>query len=161
MGTTESRPVPQMTVNSIDADVPLVPPIVFFLLIAVAFGIRRKIEDPGCPFLPEIMQKQRALRWTIFVLGIIGSALAMADAASALHAAGSGVTFTPVAGLATTGAFAATRNPIYCLLLGTLPLLAVLFDSAWILVMTAPMFLCAPSRLVFSRTRCLARASAL
>ena len=58
-----------------------------------------------------------------------------------LHGAGSGVAFTPVAGITTSGIYAHTRNPIYVgMVMGVLPGLAVLFDSAWPLISAAPMF---------------------
>ena len=58
-----------------------------------------------------------------------------------LQGAGSGVAFTPVAGITTSGIYAYTRNPIYvAMVMGVLPGLALLFDSAWPLISAAPMF---------------------
>ena len=58
-----------------------------------------------------------------------------------MHAAGSGIAFTPTASIARGGPFAYTRNPFYSMLIFVqLPALALLFDCGWLLVATAPMF---------------------
>jgi hypothetical protein len=54
----------------------------------------------------------------------------------------SGENFVPVGGLACTGIYQYTRNPLYCgLLFVALPGAAVVLDSAWLLVGMVPLFL--------------------
>lgn len=50
-----------------------------------------------------------------------------------LDAAGSGILFTTVEGLATTGIFARSRNPLYLVLLLSTAAFAMLVDSIWFL----------------------------
>ena len=52
---------------------------------------------------------------------------------------GSGVNFTPVKDIATTGLFKFSRNPLYLAMLGLLPAASVLFDTKWLLMVSAPL----------------------
>ena len=62
----------------------------------------------------------------------------MTTGGGVLEAAGSGVAFTPVKGLATTGLYALSRNPLYMGLVFTaVPAFAVLLDSVWPMFLTA------------------------
>ena len=91
-------------------------------------------------FLPDEISSLTA-RLTLFVLGISASFAAFQAAAAELHDAGSGVAFTPVAGITTTGPYAYSRNPLYVLFVFVkMPLLALLFDSAWLVFSAGAMF---------------------
>ena len=138
MGATTSKP-PQITTNSLDADVPIIPPIVLLLLLTCCALLAKFVHR--FRFLPPYLSSRLA-RYTMFAL-MLGISLQTVffPALEAMHTAGSGVAFTPTAGVATTGVFAYTRNPFYCLLIFVqMPMLAILFDCAWIVVAIAPMF---------------------
>jgi protein-S-isoprenylcysteine O-methyltransferase Ste14 len=137
MGATASTPA-QITINSADADVPIVPPIVLLFLLAVAALLAIKLDRFS--FLPDSLRSLK-VRTSIFVLGFGTSLHVHFSALEQLHDAGSGVAFTPTAGIAIGGPYEYTRNPFYSLLIFVqMPLLALLFDSAWIICMMAPMF---------------------
>ena len=70
-----------------------------------------------------------------FFVGIMSFGLHMkAECDMALNAAGAEFNFTPVKGIATSGPYATSRNPMY-MALCLLPIGgACLFDNAWILL---------------------------
>ena len=79
----------------------------------------------------------------MFVIAFLATVIPLnIVAARELHDVGSGVAFTPVGGLATEGIFSMTRNPLYVgVLFVAMPLLACIFDNAWILIVMAPMWI--------------------
>lgn len=139
MGAAGSRPTPQISVNAMDADVPIIPPIVLLFLLAMS-GVFVKFVD-RFRVLPDYLNSMAA-RATIFAVLLAASLKAVLfPALEAMHEAGSGLAFTPTASVATTGPFEYTRNPFYCLLIFVqMPMLAILFDCGWIVVAIAPMF---------------------
>lgn len=122
-----------------DADVPIVPPIVLLLLL-LGSGVLAKFVD-RFRVLPDYVNSLAA-RVTIFVVLLAASLqIVILPGIDAMHEAGSGLAFTPTASVATTGPFEYTRNPFYCLLIFVqLPMLAILFDCGWIFIAIAPMF---------------------
>ena len=140
MGASESKP-PQITIHSFDADVPIVPPIVLLLLLSLAAILARYVDQ--LTFVPEVFDRglQKIVRTAVFVVAFGVSISQHLAALDEMHAAGSGLAFTPTASVATGGPFAITRNPFYTLLIFVqLPALAVLFDCGWLIVAIAPMF---------------------
>ncbi len=134
---------PQMTINSPDAEVPLIPPIIFFSLLLACATLAKTLPPPygRYRFLPDWLAPLR-VRTTLFALVLSLGVYVFAAAANDLHAADSGVSFTPVGGIATGGMYAHSRNPLYVLFAFViLPSLAMAFDCAWPLFAAAPMFL--------------------
>ena len=44
MGAAQTKPVPQITINSLDAEVPLIPPVVLLALLAVSGLLARSVD---------------------------------------------------------------------------------------------------------------------
>ena len=143
MGATPSKPPPQITVGGrdcgiADADVPIVPPVFLLILLAIAFLLARFV-DPFT-FLPDSI-KPLKVRLALFTIVFGSSIYGHMQAMDALHGAGSGIAFTPTASVATSGPYAYTRNPFYCLLIFVqVPAIALVWDCGWIIVAIAPMF---------------------
>ena len=122
-----------------DADVPIIPPIVLLFLLT-ASGVFAKFVD-RFRVLPDYLNNLAVRVAAFVVLLAVSMQLVFFPALEAMHEAGSGVAFTPTASVATTGPFEYTRNPFYCLLIFVqMPMLAILFDCGWIVVAIAPMF---------------------
>ena len=114
MGATGSKEPAQITINSADADVPIIPPIILLVLLVLSAGLAKTMDR--FRFLPDYLASL-PLRCTLFAAACAANAAIFLPALEAMHEAGSGVAFTPTAGIATTGPFATTRNPFYCLLI--------------------------------------------
>lgn len=137
MGASASTPA-QITINSMDADVPIIPPIVLLALLAISALLAKFVDR--FRWMPDDLNSLR-LRLTLFMALFTFSVKIHLDALDEMHKAGSGLAFTPVAGIATEGPFAYSRNPFYTLLIFVqLPMLAMLFDSGWLLFSVAPMY---------------------
>ena len=81
--------------------------------------------------LPKFM-KNIYIRAAVGAGAIIATYLLIADGSSSLAEAGSGVAFTPVQGLATTGLYQYSRNPLYFGLTFFCGFsAAITFDSCW------------------------------
>ena len=142
MGSALSRSAetPQITINSIDADVPIIPPIVLLILLAAAAGAA-KLTGARIRFLPDEINALK-VRLGLFALMFAVSVHVHIDSLEQLHNAGSGLAFTPTAGIATGGPYSYTRNPFYTsLIFLQMPALAIAFDCGWLLFAIAPMFL--------------------
>ena len=138
MGATSSKPTPQITINSADADVPIIPPIIFLGLMATSALLAKYVDRFA--FLPDYLQSLR-VRLSIFMALFTACLMLHMEALDAMHTAGSGLNFLPTANIAITGPFAYTRNPFYSMLIFVqLPMLALLFDCGWIAFSIAPMF---------------------
>ena len=97
MGAATSKP-PQITTNALDADVPIIPPIVLLLLLTCCALLAKFVHR--FRFLPPYLSSRLA-RYTMFAL-MLGISLQTVffPALEAMHTAGSGVAFTPTAGVA-------------------------------------------------------------
>lgn len=139
MGAYQAKPEPpQISINALDADVPIIPPIVLLALLVLSLLLAKTVDrfrivpDPLSPL------KVRAALFALLFGGYLHVHLAAMDE---LHAAGSGIAFTPTAGVAKTGPYTYTRNPFYCgLIFCVMPALALLFDCGWLVFAIAPMF---------------------
>ena len=130
--------MPAVTINSLDADVPIIPPIVI-LLLAVICALLAKFVDRN-RFLPDALSSLK-IRASLFALLAAGFIQIHLGALDALHGAGSGLAFTPTAGIATDGPYAYTRNPFYVLIVFVqMPAVAILCDCAWLIFAIAPLF---------------------
>ena len=137
---SRSAVTPQITINSIDADVPIIPPIVLLILLSAAAGAA-KLTGARIRFLPDEINALK-VRLGLFALMFAVSVHVHIDALDEMHNAGSGLAFTPTAGIATGGPFSYTRNPFYTsLIFLQMPALAIAFDCGWLLFAIAPMFL--------------------
>ena len=82
--------------------------------------------------------KSLAFRGSVLSAAAASVYFVIENGSNELTAAGSGVAFTPVGGLATTGLYAMTRNPLYfSLVFIGVPGLACAIDSSWPLFLTA------------------------
>ena len=141
MGAALSRAsvVPQITINSVGADVPIIPPIVLLVLLMTA-AVAAKLTGARIRFLPDEISA-RKVRLSICALIFAVSSKVHLDAIEEMHNAGSGLAFYPTAGIATGGPFAVTRNPFYAMLVFLqMPALAIAFDCGWLLLAIAPMW---------------------
>ena len=133
-----SKPPPQLTINASDAEIPLIPPIIFALLLAACLTLGKMATRYR--FLPDYLASLR-VRLALLALLVAVSIPPQVLSAGELHEAGSGVAFTPVGGLATGGTYSYSRNPLYVMLtFVVLPGLGVTFDSAWPVFAAGPMF---------------------
>ena len=131
----------QLSVSGFGADVPILPPILCFALLVVAFTFHyvkpRKL-------LPKIMTgtKSVMLRMSIFAGVVASGYYFMTAGVEALDEAGSGVNFTEVNGLVTdTFPYNHTRNPLYVVIVYfVFPSFSILFDSKWFLFLMPIMF---------------------
>ena len=90
-------------------------------------------------FLPDVLQPIPA-RLAIFAVALSVNVKLTWDCAAVFEQVNSGVMFSPVEGIATTGPFAVSRNPLYVVGVVTiLPSMAILFDCKWFLLF-APLF---------------------
>ena len=136
---SRSAVTPQITINSADADVPIIPPIVLLMVLATA-AAAAKLTGARIRFLPDEINALK-VRLGLFALICAVSVHVHIDALEEMHNAGSGHAFTPTAGIATGGPFAYTRNPFYTILIFLqMPALAIAFDCGWLLFAIAPMF---------------------
>tara|TARA_B110001452_G_C15215626_1_gene421560 strand:- start:1068 stop:1442 length:375 start_codon:yes stop_codon:yes gene_type:complete len=111
MGSGGSKSsAPQLSINAADADVPMVPPIMLILLCTASLILAKTVTRYR--FLPDELSALKT-RVAIFTLATSIFARFFLESRDELHAAGSGVAFTPVAGIATTGPYAHSRNPLY------------------------------------------------
>ena len=126
-------PPPQLSYGKpidLSADVPIFPPAAMILtvftgrIMARITGIRLSFLKPPLTSVP--------VRVAVFAVNIAMILFFFDTAGGTLAEAGSGALFTPVGGLATTGLFQITRNPMYCgLLFLSLPMMSVVFNSLW------------------------------
>ncbi len=168
MGGSSSKPIPQPTINSLDADVPIIPPIVCLALLALSFILGKKVTRYR--WLPDELASLR-MRLAIAAAMMAVAVATMVSASDELHQVNSGVAFTPVGGIAKTcalppdahpharshvppdahppkhsavrrsGLYAYTRNPLYLLAVFVqLPMLGVAFDSAWLVYSAFALF---------------------
>lgn len=139
MGGAASKPAPRPSINALDADIPVIPPVVLAVLLLASFALARWYTR--WRFMPTPLSSLKA-RCAVLALLLAASVPQAKGAMDDLSAAGSGVAFSPVGGIATGGAYAWSRNPLYCLLVFVqLPGVAATFDSLWPLLASAPMFL--------------------
>lgn len=140
MGATSSRPTPQITVNTPGADVPVIPPIAILALYVLSFLLAKYVDR--FRWLPDGFLSSKVVRVAVFAMGFTAFlTTTFLPARDALHAADSGIAFTPTGAVATQGPYELTRNPLYAATIFMfMPLIALLFDSGWLLVAIAPMF---------------------
>ena len=119
----------------IGGDIPVFPPF-FAIGTVIAGNLLMKLNGrkrfvPAWGFFPMNSLPARIA----FMLGVVSFALHMkASCDVALAKAGAEFNFTPVKGIATTGPYEHSRNPMY-MALCLMPLgMACLFDNAWILL---------------------------
>ena len=92
---SRSAVTPQITINSIDADVPIIPPIVLLILLAAAAGAA-KLTGARIRFLPDEINALK-VRLGLFALMFAVSVHVHIDSLEQLHNAGSGLAFPPTA----------------------------------------------------------------
>ena len=110
------------------ADVPIFPP--FSMMLTMITGrIIWKVTGQRLSFHNVKMP----VRIAVLAIGFAMAKFAVLDnAGGSLAEAGSGTLFTPVGGLATTGLYEYTRNPMYVsLIFMALPMLSFVVNSAW------------------------------
>ena len=110
MGWGSKPSAPQLSINATDADVPVVPPIMLLGLCTASLILAKTLTRYR--FLPDYLSALKT-RVALFTLATAIFARFFVESRDKLHAAGSGVAFTPVAGIATTGPYAHSRNPLY------------------------------------------------
>ena len=99
MGGSSSKPIPQPTINALDADVPIIPPIVFLALLALSFILGKKVTRYR--WLPDELASL-PVRLAIAAAMMAVAVATMVSASDELHQVNSGVAFTPVGGIAKT-----------------------------------------------------------
>ena len=122
----------------LNADIPIFPPfaLLLALLSTAPFWLlvgRMRWVPGGLRGVPARLAVLAGL--VAVVIGII------TQSGKALEAAGSGIKFVPVDGLATDGIYAISRNPMYTGLVFAMPVWATILDSAWPLLTAVPLFL--------------------
>ena len=127
-------PPPQLTYGkpiNIYADIPIFPPFAMMLTVACS-QIIRKLTGKPLAFLPAPLSTV-PVRVAFFAIAFPSIILMVLNPAGGeLKAAGSGTLFTPVNGLATTGIYESTRNPMYAgLVFVAIPCMACVVNSAW------------------------------
>ena len=111
MGSGGSKSsAPQLSVNAADADIVVVPPIMLMMLCTASLVLAKSVTRYR--FLPDYLAGLKT-RVALFTLSTAIFARFFLESRDMLHDAGSGVAFTPVAGIATTGPYAHSRNPLY------------------------------------------------
>mmetsp|Transcript_66782 Transcript_66782/g.184176 ORF Transcript_66782/g.184176 Transcript_66782/m.184176 type:complete len:182 (-) Transcript_66782:111-656(-) len=130
---------PPLSVGGLNADVPVFPPaagalaLVASLLLWRLSGNRRR-------WLPTPFA-HLAFRMVVLAAAVGLTAKCVNESGAALQAAGSGVNFTPISGIATSFPYDRTRNPMYTgLVFLAMPTMAVLFDTAWVVLPSAGLF---------------------
>ena len=138
MGKAASKPIPQPTINAFDADVPIIPPLVILALLAVSFVLAKTFTRYR--WLPDELASL-GVRLALFASMMAISVKMSMSAADELHGANSGVGFTPVGGIAKSGLYAYSRNPLYVMAVFVqLPMFGMLFDCAWIIYSAFALF---------------------
>ena len=111
-------------------DIPVFPPI--SILLAVVLGLVLRLLFGRVHFLPKPF---RALWLRVAYFGVTMSAMMTmfkaCEAALKAEDSAQGPNFTPVGGLANTGPFAHSRNPMYLVIFALIPAIASLTDSVW------------------------------
>lgn len=133
---------PQLTFGKpvdFSADVPIFPPAAAALCALIGI-LLRELSGTRLQILPV---KCSGLSFRMAVTAAVAamSTAVLSRAGTVLADAGSGTAFTPVHGIATDGPYRFTRNPMYSgLVFIVVPGVAVLADTAWVLLMMAPLF---------------------
>mmetsp|Transcript_3827 Transcript_3827/g.6016 ORF Transcript_3827/g.6016 Transcript_3827/m.6016 type:complete len:179 (-) Transcript_3827:141-677(-) len=142
---TNYRPRNSISIGFQNGDIPIVPPAVAFLSCAVASLFA--VTMGRCPFLPgrTAPENKKNLilmaRIVHFVLILFIAKRIKAQCQQELEEVQSGMRFTPVHGLATTGVvYSRSRNPLYVLVVWIMLALAILVDSGWFLAATLVMW---------------------
>ena len=139
--------VPKLRFGCGSGEVPLPPPVYILLIVLVTTSIVcyariSKSDAIQLKVLPsDLLAGPFGFSFGIVVgLFLLGLCVAvMMSTNKSLKQANSGIPFTPVGGIATTGLYAHTRNPIYVAFLFCLiPSFSLFFNSAWPLVLGVP-----------------------
>lgn len=118
-----------------NGDIPVFPPIAVLLCILLGAILSYAFDKKG--FLPKFL---KAYKTRVALFGVLfGCGMSILSASSrALKYQSTGPNFTPVNGLAVTGPFSVSRNPIYLAMVGlALPAATVLADSLYMAAATA------------------------
>ena len=113
-------------------DIPVFPPLfglaslLIGLLLSAILGRKRFVPQPAAGMPVRVVLFGAAVASLVNIKGIVDGQF---------DAVGSGVDFTHVGGISTTGIFAISRNPLYVALCVLMPAAAVLFDNKHVLVM--------------------------
>lgn len=130
-----SKDAPQLSVGW-GGDIPILPPFLALGLAAVSLLIDRLVKVPLLP--KNSAFRSFNFRLVIALAGMVATYYVISIGGQELESVGSGVAFTPVGGLATTGVYALTRNPLYFgIVFISVPAIAVAADSAWPMFITA------------------------
>jgi|EP00900_Chrysochromulina_parva_P008486 hypothetical protein len=131
-------PPPQLTVGkpiNLYADVPIFPPFAVALTIMTGL-LLAKLTGKRLAFLPAPLSKL-PVRIAFMACALAFAKMEFDEASGALETAGSGTFFTPVNGLATTGLYKFTRNPMYvAVIFFAIPSVSCLINSAWPLLVS-------------------------
>eukprot|EP00929_Paragymnodinium_shiwhaense_P036368 TRINITY_DN19500_c0_g1_i3.p1 TRINITY_DN19500_c0_g1~~TRINITY_DN19500_c0_g1_i3.p1 ORF type:complete len:171 (+),score=20.71 TRINITY_DN19500_c0_g1_i3:131-643(+) len=146
---------PQLSVGwpvDFGADIPVFPPFAAISTLLLSFACayvfgRLKV-------LPKWSQSA-AIR-VAYLAVLVGAFFSVTKGAGGeLKAAGSGTLFTPVGGLATTGPYEYTRNPMYSVLIFVaFPAAVLIFDTLWP-VLVSPLLYCYIRYIVVAREEVL------
>lgn len=126
---------PQLSVG-LGGEIPVFPPLA--ALLVVVLGLILQGMFGRWRFLPWPL-KMFPLRLALFALAIAYQLNMKRMVEDELSTKQTGIRFTPVKGLVTTGPFERSRNPLYDATWPLIPALAVLLDSIALLVVS-PLF---------------------
>ena len=138
--SANSSTSPQLEIG-FGKDIPILPPLVLLALCIVALVLT--LIWPASVLPKKCLISRIDLRAVVIAPLTAASVYYILNIGSAaLTEAGSGVAFTPVKGLATSGfPYGCSRNPLYVgLCLWLLPWLALIFNSAWFVAIMPAMF---------------------